>query len=83
MSLSCFNFVITYWPCNQQGKIGVLSCRSYLAPKVDVIYDLQKNIILKLKCLAIHSLVSNPPKDSPSIEEVKKTLKEDLHVKKC
>jgi hypothetical protein len=33
MSLSQFDFVITYWPGKQQGLSDALSRRSYLAPK--------------------------------------------------
>jgi hypothetical protein len=33
MSLSQFNFVITYWPGKQQGLSDALSRQSYLAPK--------------------------------------------------
>jgi hypothetical protein len=48
MSLSRFDFVITYRPGNQQGKSDALSRCSYLAPKErDETYDQQQTIILK------------------------------------
>jgi hypothetical protein len=61
MSLFRFDFVITYRPCNLQGKPDAHSRRSYLAPKEeDPILDQQKSIFLKpanfqLKALAISS----------------------------
>lgn len=83
MPLLRFHFVITYWPNNQQQKINALSYHFYLAPKEgNVIYDLQKSINFELECLAIHSLINIPPKDSPIIEEIKKTLEQDLLLKK-
>jgi hypothetical protein len=48
MSLSWFDFVITYRPGTLQGKPDALSRQSYLAlKKGDPILDHQKSIVLK------------------------------------
>jgi hypothetical protein len=82
MSISRFDFVITYRPGNQQGKSDALSHCFYLAPKEgDETYDQQQTIILKPKCLNLHLLVRILPKTLPIIEKIKKDLKEDPLVK--
>ena len=48
ISLSRFNFVITYRPGAKQVRSDALSRRAYLAPKEgDVAYDQQQQILLK------------------------------------
>jgi hypothetical protein len=48
LSLSCFNFIITYRPGSQQRRSNTLSRRSYLIPKEgDAAYDQQHSILLK------------------------------------
>lgn len=48
MSLSRFDFVITYRPGKQQGLSDALSRRSYLAPKAgEAAFDQQRTIMLK------------------------------------
>jgi len=43
MSLSRFDFIITYWPKKQQGLLDTLSQRSYLAPrKGEAAYEQQQ-----------------------------------------
>jgi hypothetical protein len=82
MSLSRFDFVITYRPGNQQGKSDALSRCSYLAPKEGYeTYDQQRTIILKPERLNLHSLVSTLPKTLPIIEKIKKDLEENPLVK--
>jgi hypothetical protein len=49
MSLSQFDFVITYRPGKQQGLSNALSRRSYLAPKEgEAAYEQQRTTLLKL-----------------------------------
>ncbi len=58
MSLSRFDFVITYRPDSLQRKPDTLSCRSYMAPKHgDDVLDQQKTILLKPKHLQLKALV--------------------------
>jgi len=48
MSLSRFDFVITYWPTKQQGLSDALSRRSYLTPKAgEATFDQQCTTLLK------------------------------------
>jgi hypothetical protein len=57
MSLSCFNFMITYRPGSQQGWFDALLRRSYLAPKEgDTIYDQQHLVFLKPERLLLRTL---------------------------
>jgi len=78
MSLSKFDFIITYRLGSQQEKFDVLSCCSYLASKErDEIYNQQKTIVLRLGHLSLHSLVTSLPKHCPIIEEIKKVFKHD------
>jgi hypothetical protein len=52
LSLSCFNFVITYCPGSKQIRSDALSRRAYLAPREgDVAYDQQKTTLIKLEQL--------------------------------
>jgi hypothetical protein len=54
ISLSRFNFMITYRPGSQQGRSDALSRRSYLAPKEgDAVYDQQHSMLLKPKRLLL------------------------------
>ena len=67
MSLSCFDFIITYRSKNLQGKPDALSRRSYMALRLrDEVLSQQTLVILKssnlqLKEMAIYSIkdVSN------------------------
>jgi hypothetical protein len=57
LSLSRFQFVITYHLGLQQRKPYVLSCCLYLAPKEgDATYDQQHDVILKPKHLLLQEL---------------------------
>jgi len=48
ISLSCFNFVITYCPGSKQIRSDALSRRMYLAPREgDAAYDQQKTTLIK------------------------------------
>ena len=59
MSLSRFNFIITYWPGKQQGLFDALSKQSYLAPKEgEAAYEQQRTTLLKAEqtCLYITTM---------------------------
>ena len=97
MSLSQFDFVITYHPCNLQGKPDAHLHRSYLAPKQrDLILDQQKFIVLRpsnfqLKNLTMSSYetisyfteVQEALKNDPFVEQIRKRLRTlvEKHVK--
>ena len=54
MSLSRFDFIITYWPDSLRRKPDALSRRSYLAPKPgDEVLDQQKTVLLKVRNLQL------------------------------
>jgi hypothetical protein len=54
ISLSRFNFVITYPPGSKQIQSDALSRRAYLAPREgDATYDQQKTTLIKLKQLQL------------------------------
>ena len=58
MSLSRFDFVITYRPGKQQGLSDALSRRSYLAPKVgEAAFDQQCTTLLKPEHFRIRAAV--------------------------
>ena len=64
MSLSWFDFIITYRPRKQQGLSDALSRRSYLAPKVgEATFDQQCTTLLKPEqfkiCTAVMAIDDN------------------------
>ena len=78
ISLSRFDFVITYRPGSQQGKSDALSRRSYLAPKEgDAAYDQQHTALLKPKQLLLRALHTTTPTDSPLIKEIRVSMTSD------
>jgi hypothetical protein len=81
MSLSRFDFVITYRPGNLQGKPDVLSRRSYLAPKEgDSILDQQKSIVLKPANFQLKALAMSSGEDASYLKEVLGALQDDRFV---
>jgi hypothetical protein len=55
MSLSQFDFVITYRPKKQQGLFNALFSRSYLVPREgEVAYEQQQTTLLKAEQLHLH-----------------------------
>jgi hypothetical protein len=75
MSLSRFNFVITYRPGNLQGKLDALLRRSYLAPKErDPILDQQKYFVLKPANFQLKALAMSSGEDASYLKEVQEAL---------
>lgn len=78
ISLSRFNFVITYRPGAQQGKPDALSRRSYLMPKEgDAAFDQQLTIMLKPEHLFLKSLHAIIPMDSGLLDQIRMALLQD------
>ena len=76
MSLSRFDFVITYWPGKQQGLSDALSRRSYLAPKVgEAAFDQQCTTLLKPEQFRICAAVV--PIDADFLNQVRAATLED------
>ena len=81
MSLSQFDFVITYRPSNLQGKLDALLRRSYLAPKEgDPILDQQKSIVLKPVNFQLKVLAMSSGEDASYLKKVQETLHDDSFV---
>ena len=76
MSLSRFDFVITYRPGKQQGLSDALSRRSYLAPKAgEAAFDQQCTTLLKPEQFKICAAVV--PFDADFLNQVRATTIED------
>jgi hypothetical protein len=81
MSLSRFDFVITYRPGNLQGKLDALSRQSYFAPKKgDPILDQQKSIVLKPANFQLKALAMSSSEDALYLKEVQEALQDDPFV---
>jgi hypothetical protein len=81
MSLSRFDFVITYNPYKLQGKPNTLSRRSYLAPKErDLILIQQKSIVLKPTNFQFKALAISSCDDVLYLKEVQEALQGNLFV---
>jgi hypothetical protein len=75
ISLSRFDFVITYQQGNLQRKPDAFSRRSYLTPKEgDPILDQQKSIVLKPANFQLKALAMSFSEDASYLEEVQETL---------
>ena len=65
ISLSRFNFIITYYPSSQQGQSDALSRYSYSAPKEkDLAYNQQYSVVLKPLQLLLRTLHTTTSMDS-------------------
>ena len=81
MSLSRFDFVITYRQGSLQGKPDALSRRAYLAPKAgDEILDQQKSVLLKPTNLQLKTLTISTTEDLSYLEEIRNASKDDPFV---
>jgi hypothetical protein len=81
MSLSQFDFVITYRSGNLQEKLDALSRRSYLAPKEgDPILDQQKSIVLKPANFQLKALTMSSDEDASYLKEVQEALQDDPFI---
>ena len=71
MSLSHFDFVITYQPRKQQGLLDALSQRSYLAPKEGVAtYDHQRTTLIKAERFRLRATRMSMHVDSSFLDQV-------------
>jgi hypothetical protein len=81
MSLSRFDFVITYRPGNLQKKPDAFSRQSYLAPtEGELILDQQKSIVLKPIKFQLKALAMSSSEDASYLKEVQETLQDDPFV---
>jgi hypothetical protein len=79
ISLSRFNFMITYCPRSQQGQSDALSRHSYLALKEgDVTYDQQHSIFLKPEQLLLKTLKTMILVDPTFLKDIRVSLFSDL-----
>ena len=81
MSLSRFDFIITYRPGKQQGLSDALSRRSYLAPREgEAAYDQQQTILLKPKQFHLRATIMSVPMDPSFIDQICTTSSKDKLV---
>lgn len=72
MSLSRFDFIITYRPGRQQGLSDALSRRSYLAPKAgDAAFDQQCTTLLQPERFRLYATSMIMPIDADFLEEIR------------
>ena len=82
MSLSWFDFVITYRSCNLQGKPDALLQQFYLVPKEgDSILNQQKSIVLKPANFQLKALAMSSGEDASYLKEVQEVLQDNSFVK--
>jgi len=78
MSLSRFDFKITYRPGKQQGLSDALSRRSYLAPKEgDTSFDQQRTILLKPEHFHLRAMKSTLTVDSIFVKQIQSSMSSD------
>jgi len=81
MSLSRFDFSITYRPRKQQGLSNALSRQSNLKPKIEEeAYDLQQTTFLKPEHLHLQTNHVSIPIDSSFLEKVQTTERKNSLV---
>jgi len=72
ISLSRFDFIITYRPSKQQGLFDALSRRSYLVPKVkEVAFDQQYTTLLKLNFFCLYATIIPTSIDMDFLDQVR------------
>ena len=78
ISLSRFNFVITYRPGSQQIRSDALSRRAYLAPKEgDAAYEQQKTVLIKPEQLQLKTVRTLIPVDASFLQDIRVSLQSD------
>ena len=78
ISLSCFNFIITYRLGTQQIQSDALSRRAYLAPKEgDAAYDQQRSTLLKPEQLQLRTTHITTSMDVAFLEDIRVSLQFD------
>lgn len=78
ISLSRFNFVITYRPGSQQIRSDALSRRAYLAPKEgDAAYDQQQSTLLKPEQFLLRTVCATTSVDAEFLQDIRVSLSSD------
>jgi hypothetical protein len=78
ISLSRFNFVITYCPGSKQIQYDALSQRAYLAPREgDAAYDQQKTTLIKPEQLQLKTVRTTTSVDASFLQDIQVSLKVD------
>ena len=78
ISLSRFNFVITYRPGSQQIRSDALSRRAYLAPKEgDAAFDQQRSTLIKPEQLQLKTVRTTTSVDASFLQEIRVSLQSD------
>ena len=78
ISLSRFNFVITYRPGSQQIRSDALSRRAYLAPKEgDIAFDQQKTTVIKPEQLQLKTVCITTSVDAAFLQDIRVSLQSD------
>ena len=78
ISLSRFNFIITYRPETQQIRSDALSRRAYLAPKEgDATYDQQRSTLLKPEQLQLRTTHITTSMDVAFFQDIRVSLQSD------
>ena len=78
ISLSRFNFVITYRPGSQQVRSDALSRRAYLAPREgDAAYDQQQQTLLKPEQLLLRTTRTTTSVDAAFLQDIRVSLHSD------
>ena len=78
MSLSRFDFIITYRPRKQQGLSDALSRRSYFAPKEgDAAFEQQRTVLLKPKQFHLRAVKSILTIDSTFLKQIQSSMSSD------
>jgi hypothetical protein len=78
ISLSRFNFVITYHPGSKQIQSDALSRRAYLAPREgDAAYDQQKTTLIKPKQLQLRIVRTTTLVDASFLQDIRVSLNFD------
>jgi hypothetical protein len=78
ISLSRFNFVITYCPGSRQIQSDALSWRAYLAPREgDAAYDQQKTTLIKPEQLQLKIVRTTTSVDASFLQDIRVSLNFD------
>jgi hypothetical protein len=78
ISLSRFNFIITYRSGSQQVRSDALSRRAYLAPREgDVEYDQQQQTLLRPKQLLLRTMRTTTSVDVAFLQDIRVSLRSD------
>ncbi|GGV51944.1 hypothetical protein GCM10010495_81720 [Kitasatospora herbaricolor] len=78
MSLSKFNFIITYRPGKQQSLSDALSRHSYFAPKEgDAAFEQQRTVLLKPEQFHLRAIKSTLTVNSTFLKQIQSSISSD------